>query len=295
MDYMMQRQYNSSRGTIPRLDRHGKPRTPITATNNLTIPIDARIPTESPVASGLPRKADHRHRRHFHRPIRHRGPANCHTNSPPLLQQRRSQHQHGILDGRVLPLPRRQGRYQQHPERWKQMKASPSKFAAGLAIAWDCGFHGSSGLSGWYPLHHGAWQVTGLQHVDQAELLAVSMALDKAIEATQHNPVVAVQNVTIFTDSKSILLHLGGKHWFDDAKRVDNEYWDARDFNMGVIKSMVKQRLHMLSYMGVCLLRCAGSRAMLKCPETNGLTSRVGMRGFLLARVLRTGGRLVAR
>jgi len=102
-------------------------------------------------------------------------------------------------------------------KQWDQMKQNPEKWRAGVAIAWDVAH--SSGLrrrqhrvntgawrdeyytllspprapnnhhhSSWHANHEAAWQVTGLQHYNQAELLGVTLALQRAVDILRHAP-----------------------------------------------------------------------------------------------------------
>lgn len=147
------------------------------------------------------------------------------------------------------------------------MKQNPEKWRAGVAIAWDV--KGSSVLHrrqirsmmgewrdehythsprgvdtpkpSWYASHEAAWQETGLQHFNQAELLGVTLALQRAVDTlrkppdSQSVPKPISRSVTILTDSKPAMWDLIGDNWHTNSVRTESEYWAIRAANTAVM------------------------------------------------------------
>lgn len=170
-------------------------------------------------------------------------------------------------------------------KQWEQMKQEPEKWHAGVAIAWSVTH--SSGLSRhqkhgqtggwrdehythtprsistpkplWHASHEAAWQITGLQHFNQAELLGITLALHRAVDIFRQAPSVHLsghsqptpRSIAIFTDSKAAMWDLTGDNWHTNNVKTESEYWTLREANTAAIVAEAKGYMRQLRDMNV--------------------------------------------
>ncbi|KAM7215928.1 hypothetical protein V8F06_008686 [Rhypophila decipiens] len=177
---------------------------------------------------------------------------------------------------------------------WDRMQANPAEWRSGVAIAWTVSssskrfcsiLAGSTKAVGswpspsycramysagqrWKPTGVASWQIAGLQHFQQAELLGILFALERGVEILRHEaqiaqreamsqglnppytPTPTAKTITILTDSKPAMWDLTGFNVTTDAERTNSEYWVSREANTRSIVHQAKSKMKMLRGLG---------------------------------------------
>ncbi|KAK4209137.1 hypothetical protein QBC37DRAFT_486328 [Rhypophila decipiens] len=177
---------------------------------------------------------------------------------------------------------------------WDRMQANPAEWRSGVAIAWTVSssskrfcsiFAGSTKAVGswpspsycramysagqrWKPTGVASWQIAGLQHFQQAELLGILFALERGVEILRHEaqiaqreamsqglnppytPTPTAKTITILTDSKPAMWDLTGFNVTTDAERTNSEYWVSREANTRSIVHQAKSKMKILRELG---------------------------------------------
>ncbi|KAM7198350.1 hypothetical protein V8F33_005141 [Rhypophila sp. PSN 637] len=115
----------------------------------------------------------------------------------------------------------------------------------------------------WKPVHEAAWQVAGLQHFQQAELLGLLFALNRAVyifqqldAELQEQERTGTRNcpkktITILTDSKPAMWDLTGFNVRTEAERTKSDYWVSREANTRNIVQKAKESMQILRELDV--------------------------------------------
>ena len=81
--------------------------------------------------------------------------------------------------------------------------------------------------------------MAGLQHYNQAELLGVALALQRAVYIfRQSPPQQTLRSIAVLTDSKAAMWDLTGDNWHTNSVKTGSEYWTLREENTtGIVAS----------------------------------------------------------
>ncbi|KAM7192436.1 hypothetical protein V8F20_008896 [Naviculisporaceae sp. PSN 640] len=204
---------------------------------------------------------------------------------------------------------------------WSKMQKNPSAWRSGVAITWN--IPASSPLNNtsnnakdnnestgtwhlatdkitpiqglqWRAQNEAAYQIFGLQHFNQAELLGILFALERAVsiyrayfdninEEIDNDECQGInkglsKSITILTDSKPAMWDLTGDNWRTDRIRADSEYWKLRRSNNKKIVTQAKKCMKMLRSLGVAV-------KIQWCPGHNDVAGNEWVDG--LSRVVR--------
>lgn len=179
---------------------------------------------------------------------------------------------------------------------WLKMLENPVEWRFGVAITWDIppssALYNSSKQAApktkstgawhsetddvkpiqdveWKAPNEAAYQISGVQHYNQAELMGILFALERAVTIYRthyHNISKSIDNgdyrpatrkltnsITILTDSKPAMWDLTGENWHTDSIRTGSDYWILRQENTKRIVLQAKKYMKILRSMKVAV------------------------------------------